>query len=115
MATKPSRPRNVRKRRTNNKPRKREVPYDSPLARRISEKGGFYTPDGSLIFRRKSFPAAIVADLLEDAENPQTERRRSPYDDWKDFSKTLSEAGLTPKRLRSGRQVPKGRPFSAWK
>ena len=97
------------------KSKKREVPYDSPLARQISEKGGYYTPDGSLVFRRKSFPAEVVADLLRDAESPQTERRRSPVDDWKDFSKTLIESGLTPRRLRSGRQVSKGRPLSAWR
>ena len=36
-------------------PKKREVPYDSPLARQISERGGYYTADGDLIFRRKSF------------------------------------------------------------
>ena len=69
------------------------MPYDSPLARQISDKGGYYTPDGSLLFRRKSFPASLVADLLRDAESPSTARRRSPVDDWTDFSKTLIEAG----------------------
>ena len=97
------------------KPGRRVVPYDSPLARQIADKGGYYTADGSLVFRRKSFPADVVGNLLRDAESPQSERRRSPSGDWKDFSKTLIESGLTPRRLRSGRLASRGKPVSAWK